>query len=221
MSHFLSPFEPFWVCCLESYPTVFPPCFSPSWVTNENAHISINMFFTGHSSIFKGFPRRYITECSLCKSRGYFGLLETSWSSTSCSSWKQSNQQSHSDRVPRMGEEGLFFEVIWYLNQGITDVYHECWTNASKKFWLQSGVNCPSSTPFTSRPDHVIKPWAWGVMSASWISLHWLRPKFDDEQTRVWLPFQKTVWHCLASDWCRTTGTVKSQNCFYPSYWKC
>lgn len=105
-------------------------------------------------------------------------LLETSSSCTSCGSWKQSKQQPHSDRVPRMGEEGLFFEVIWYLHQGTTDVYHECWTNASKQCWLQSRVNCLSSTHFTARPTHVINPWTWGVMSASWISLHWLRPKF-------------------------------------------
>lgn len=74
--------------------------------------------------------------------------------------------------------EGLFFEVIWYLYQGTTDVYHEYWTNASKQCWLQSRVNCPSSTPFPSKPTHIINPWAHGVMSASWISLHWLRPKF-------------------------------------------
>lgn len=177
MSRFLSLFEPFWGCCLENYPTVFPPCFSSSWVTNENAHISINMFFTGHSSIFKGFTRWYITECSLCNSRGYFGLLFLKQADPALAVALGSRASSnHTVTESRM--RGLFFEVIWYLNQGTTDVYHECWTNVSKQCWLQSRVNCPSSTPFTSRPDHVIKPWAWGVMSASWISLHWLRPKF-------------------------------------------
>lgn len=219
ISLFLPPFETFWNCCLENYPTLFPPCLPPSWVINDMACITINTFFTGHSSIFKGSARIYITAEAVLDFSSWNKLI-LYWL------WLLEPEQAAttSDRVPRLGEGGLFYEVVWYLHRETTDVYHERWTNASKQCWLQSRVNCPSSTPFTSRPTHVINPGARGVMSASRISLHWLRPKFllqcQMNGPGFDFPSKKPVWHCLASDWFRTTATVKRQSCFYPSYWK-